>query len=155
MVTAEPAPRDSGYGSAEMLGWLVYEHGIEPHVTVFDKSARTWYSKAECLGSLEVDDELKRYWLLHRQIAWTLTLQDAINVLGCRPKHPRKVNPIRREPPSGAKRGKRIDRGEPVSARQFDKGLLFCRVKGSGGKISPEVPSLPKFFIAASISSSE
>ena len=31
---------DSGYGSAEMLGWLVDEHGIEPHVTVFDKSAR-------------------------------------------------------------------------------------------------------------------
>jgi hypothetical protein len=27
--------------SAEVLGWLVYEHGIEPHVTVFDKSART------------------------------------------------------------------------------------------------------------------
>ena len=32
---------DSAYGSAEMVGWLVYEHGIEPHVTVFDKSART------------------------------------------------------------------------------------------------------------------
>jgi transposase len=32
---------DSAYGSAEMLGWLLYEHGIEPHVTVFDKSART------------------------------------------------------------------------------------------------------------------
>ncbi len=31
---------DSAYGSAEMLGWLVYERGIEPHVTVFDKSAR-------------------------------------------------------------------------------------------------------------------
>ena len=31
---------DSAYGSAEMLGWLVYEHGIEPHVTVFDKSTR-------------------------------------------------------------------------------------------------------------------
>jgi transposase len=31
---------DSAYGSAEMLGWLVYEHGIEPHVTVFDKSAQ-------------------------------------------------------------------------------------------------------------------
>jgi len=31
---------DSAYGSAEMLGWLVYKHGIEPHVTVFDKSAR-------------------------------------------------------------------------------------------------------------------
>jgi hypothetical protein len=32
---------DSGYGSAEMLAWLVYEHGVEPHVTVCDKSART------------------------------------------------------------------------------------------------------------------
>ena len=32
---------DTGYGSAEMLGWLVHEKGIEPHVPVFDKSART------------------------------------------------------------------------------------------------------------------
>ena len=31
---------DSACGSADMLGWLVHEHGIEPHVTVFDKSAR-------------------------------------------------------------------------------------------------------------------
>src|ERR1700730_4218934 len=31
---------DSAYGSADMLGWLVHEHGIEPHVTVLDKSAR-------------------------------------------------------------------------------------------------------------------
>jgi len=31
---------DSGYGSAAMLGWLVYEQGIEPHIPVFDKSAR-------------------------------------------------------------------------------------------------------------------
>ena len=31
---------DSSYGLAEMLGWLIYEKGIEPHVTVFDKSAR-------------------------------------------------------------------------------------------------------------------
>ena len=31
---------DSAYGSAEMLGWLVYEHGIEPHVTVSDQSTR-------------------------------------------------------------------------------------------------------------------
>ena len=32
---------DTGYGSAEMLGWLVHEKGIEPHVPVFDKSRRT------------------------------------------------------------------------------------------------------------------
>jgi transposase len=32
---------DAGYGSAEMLGWLVDERGIEPYVKVFDKSDRT------------------------------------------------------------------------------------------------------------------
>ncbi|WP_404979928.1 hypothetical protein [Bradyrhizobium sp. Arg816] len=32
---------DTAYGSAAMPGWLVYEHGIEPHMTVFDKKART------------------------------------------------------------------------------------------------------------------
>jgi transposase len=31
---------DSAYGSAEMLGWLVHERGIEPHIPVFDKSKR-------------------------------------------------------------------------------------------------------------------
>ena len=32
---------DSAYGWAEMLGWLVEERAIEPHIPVFDKSART------------------------------------------------------------------------------------------------------------------
>jgi transposase len=31
---------DTGYGSAEMLGWLVEEQGIEPHIPVWDKSGR-------------------------------------------------------------------------------------------------------------------
>jgi transposase len=31
----------SAYGSAEMLGWLVQQNAIEPHVTVIEKSART------------------------------------------------------------------------------------------------------------------
>jgi Transposase DDE domain len=31
---------DSAYGSAEMLGWLVDERAIEPHIPVFDKSGR-------------------------------------------------------------------------------------------------------------------
>jgi hypothetical protein len=31
---------DSAYGSAEMLGWSVNERAIEPHIPVFDKSAR-------------------------------------------------------------------------------------------------------------------
>jgi hypothetical protein len=32
---------DAGYGSAENLAWLVHERGIEPHIPVFDKSARS------------------------------------------------------------------------------------------------------------------
>lgn len=31
---------DTAYGAADMLGWLVYEKGIEPHIPVFDKSKR-------------------------------------------------------------------------------------------------------------------
>ena len=32
---------DAGYGSAEMIGWLVDERGIEPHVKLMDKAERT------------------------------------------------------------------------------------------------------------------
>ena len=31
---------DTGYGSAEMLGWLVEDRAIEPHIPVWDKSKR-------------------------------------------------------------------------------------------------------------------
>ena len=31
---------DTAYGTADMLGWLVHERGIEPHIPVFDKSNR-------------------------------------------------------------------------------------------------------------------
>ena len=40
-ITPSRLAADAGYGSAEMLGWLVDERGIEPHVKVFDKSERT------------------------------------------------------------------------------------------------------------------
>ena len=32
---------DAGYGSAEMIEWLVDERGIEPHVKLIDKAERT------------------------------------------------------------------------------------------------------------------
>ncbi|PZQ84491.1 MAG: IS5/IS1182 family transposase [Ancylobacter novellus] len=48
---------DSAYGSADMLAWLVYEHGIEPHVPVFDKSARRdgTFSRADFTYDHETD----------------------------------------------------------------------------------------------------
>jgi len=32
---------DTAYGNAEMLNWLVDQHGIEPHIPVWDKSQRS------------------------------------------------------------------------------------------------------------------
>jgi hypothetical protein len=50
---------DSAYGSAELLRWLVYQHGIEPpvRVRVFDKSARRdgTFSREEFTHDLERD----------------------------------------------------------------------------------------------------
>ncbi len=40
-VRPERLAADTGYGSAEMLAWLVDERQIEPHIPVFDKSERT------------------------------------------------------------------------------------------------------------------
>ena len=37
----EELAADTGYGSAAMLGWLVHEKGIEPHIPAIDKSDRT------------------------------------------------------------------------------------------------------------------
>ena len=39
-LSPERLAADSAYGSAEMLGCLVNERAIEPHIPVFDKSAR-------------------------------------------------------------------------------------------------------------------
>lgn len=48
---------DRAYGSAEMLAWLVHEHGIEPHVPVFDKSERRdgTFSRADFTYDREAD----------------------------------------------------------------------------------------------------
>ena len=40
-VTPSRLVADGGYGSAEMVGWLVDERGIEPHVNLIDKTERT------------------------------------------------------------------------------------------------------------------
>ena len=40
-VTPSRLVADGGYGSAEMVGWLVDERKIEPHVKLIDKAERT------------------------------------------------------------------------------------------------------------------
>jgi transposase len=40
-IWPERLAADSAYGSADNLAWLVHERGIEPHIPVFDKSARS------------------------------------------------------------------------------------------------------------------
>jgi hypothetical protein len=48
---------DTGYGSAEMLAWLVDERNIEPHIPVFDKSTRTdgTFSRSEFIYDSKAD----------------------------------------------------------------------------------------------------
>jgi hypothetical protein len=48
---------DSAYGSAEMLGWLVNERAIEPHIPVFGKSARDdgTFSRGDFADNEEAD----------------------------------------------------------------------------------------------------
>jgi len=48
---------DSAYGTAEMLDWLVNTRGIEPHIPVFDKSARTddTFSRSDFLYDAQAD----------------------------------------------------------------------------------------------------
>jgi len=61
---------DTAYGTADMLGWLVEEQGIEPHIPVFDKSKRRdgTFSRDDFRYDREEDryvcpngKELKRY----------------------------------------------------------------------------------------------
>src|SRR5215472_6199577 len=61
---------DAGYGSAEMVGWLVDEREIEPHVKLMDKSERTdgTFSRSDFVYDAERDlyecpggRELRRY----------------------------------------------------------------------------------------------
>jgi len=56
-VTPERLAADTGYGSAEMLAWLVDERNIEPHIPVFDKSERAdgTFSRADFAYDQEAD----------------------------------------------------------------------------------------------------
>jgi transposase len=75
-LTPERLAADTAYGSGEMLGWLVDEHGIEPHIPVIDKSERAdgTFSNAEFSFDAEADEytcpggkRLKKYWRTMRK----------------------------------------------------------------------------------------
>ena len=62
---------DAAYGTAEMLGWLVDDQVIEPHIPVFDKSERKDgpYPATDFVYDQEADEyrcpggrALKPYW---------------------------------------------------------------------------------------------
>jgi transposase len=70
-IWPERLAADTGYGSAENLAWLVHEKGIEPHIPVFEKSARNdgIFSRSDFSFDHKRDayicpggKELKRYW---------------------------------------------------------------------------------------------
>jgi hypothetical protein len=69
-VTPSRLVEDAGYGSGEMVAWLVDERGIEPHVKLVDKSERTdgTFSRSAFIFDTEANvyvcpggKELKKY----------------------------------------------------------------------------------------------
>ena len=58
-VTPSRLVADGGYGSAEMIWWLVDERGIEPHVKLIDNAERT--DGALSRSDLAYDPEGNRY----------------------------------------------------------------------------------------------
>jgi transposase len=56
-ITPQRLAADTGYGSAEMLAWLVDEREIAPHIPVFDKSERQdgTFSRDEFTYDAEAD----------------------------------------------------------------------------------------------------
>ena len=66
---------DTGYGSAEMLAWLVHERDIHPHIPVFDKSARNDGTFARVDFTYDLDEDLH---LSGRQVAEALAAATAV-----------------------------------------------------------------------------
>jgi len=67
---------DTAYGTAEMLGWMVEEKGIEPHVPVWEKAERKdgTFSRSDFRYDAQADEytcpagkRLKQYWTTGRQ----------------------------------------------------------------------------------------
>ena len=72
-VTPSRLAADAGFGSAEMLGWLVDERAIKPHLWAFDKSERTHGTFARSDFALDPEgnrhvcpggNKLKKYYRL-------------------------------------------------------------------------------------------
>jgi transposase len=70
-IWPERLAADAGYGDAANLAWLVHEKGIEPHIPVFDKSARPdgTFERSDFAFDTRRDvytcpggEELRRYW---------------------------------------------------------------------------------------------
>jgi hypothetical protein len=68
-VTPSRLVAHAGYGSAEMVGWLVDERGIEPQVKLMDKSERSDGTFSR--GNLAYDPEGNIYVRrVGKELAW-------------------------------------------------------------------------------------
>src|SRR5215813_2589271 len=86
-----------------------------------------WDFEPECLGGLEVDHKLILGWRLHRQVAWLLALEDAIDITGRTPELVDSVRPISEQATLGGEYKVRIDRGQPLPGRKLDDPVAMKR----------------------------
>ena len=81
---------------------------------------RLRHGQPECLRGFEINDELILGRRLHREIAWLLTFEDAIDVAGGTPKLVDKIKSIRDQAAAGDKVAPVVDRRQPVPGGERD-----------------------------------
>ena len=127
-ITPSRLVADAGYGSAEMIEWLVDERGIEPHVKLMDKSERTdgTFSRSDfaydpdrnlyvCPGGNELR-KYRRAFSKPRQGLTNAALRPPLAV----PEAERSHDPARRHFEGAARSGRAPGRHAVVQYREMD-----------------------------------
>ncbi len=77
--------------------------------------------KAELLGRLQVDDEVKLRWLLYVKVARVRTLEDLVYVIGGTAAYVKIVRPVGHEPTSLHKNNLSVHRRQPSLGSELNE----------------------------------
>src|SRR5215208_8439275 len=79
------------------------------------------HSQTKGFGGLEIDPEVELGRLLHRQIPWSVALENAIDIRNCLPVQIEKIEAVIDQAALGGRGRYYVDRRGPVARRQIDR----------------------------------